>query len=262
MRHRWVRSSLAKPSVGWHALGAVWVARSRANKTPKGKYSSESRSRPSPSKDFRSPPNPPNPLKRLLIPSKSPKDPQSRQKTSDPLKISRRLPIPSKDFRSPQNPPNPGGAIAIAIAIATTNNHEPPTPPLLPFRTSHPPYNAHATQHAIPRGQESRCSGPKSPVRDRPGSGIRFLGFAQLTTSRSRLARTRHHRRQSNATPEFFGATEFRCPGPTPSDAASPVCPSRHHKAGYGQLPPGSQRMPLSRLPFQKNRHNNFITPR
>ena len=60
---------------------------------------------PPPSKDFRSPPNPPNPLKRLLIPSKSPKDPQSREKTSDPLKISRRLPIPSKDFRSPQNPP-------------------------------------------------------------------------------------------------------------------------------------------------------------
>ena len=142
----------------------------------------------------------------------------------------------------------PGGA----IAIATTNNHEPPTPPLLPFRTSHPPYNAHATQHAIPRGRELRCSGPKSPGRDRPGSGIRFWGFAQLTTSRSRLARARHHRRQSNATPEFFGATEFRCPGPTPSDAASPVCPSRHHKAGYGQLPPGSQRMPLSRLPFFK----------
>ena len=79
-----------------------------------------------------------------------------------------------------------------------------------------------------------------------------FWGFAQLTTSRSRLARTRHHRRQSNITPEFCGITEFRCPGPTPSDAASPVCPSRHHKAGYGQLPSGSQRTPLSRLPFKR----------
>ena len=199
---------------------------------------------------------------KLPIPSKSSN--KSPQKTSDPLKIPQRPPIPSKDFRSPQNfpkTPNPLKRLPIpsksskpggAIAIATTNNHEPPTPPLLPFRTSHPPYNAHATQHAIPRGRELRCSGPKSPGRDRPGSGIRFLGFAQLTTSRSRLARTRHHRRQSNATPEFFGATEFRCPGPTPSDAASPVCPSRHHKAGYGQLPPGSQRMPLSRLPFFK----------
>ena len=77
----------------------------------------------------------------------------------------------------------------------TANDHEPPTPPFLLFRTSHPPYNTHATQHAIPRGRELRCSGPKSPGRDRPGSGIRFLGFAQLTTSRSRLARTRHHRR-------------------------------------------------------------------
>ena len=108
-------------------------------------------------------------------------------------------------------------------AIATTNDHEPPTPPLLLFRTSHPPYNTHVTQHAIPGGQESRCSGPKLPVRDRPGSDTRFWGFAQLTASRSRLARTRHHRRQSHVTPEFCGVIEFRCPGPTPSDAASSV---------------------------------------
>ena len=92
-------------------------------------------------------------------------------------------------------------------------------------------------------------------------------GFAQLTTSRSRLARTRHHRRQSSVTSEFGDVTEFRCPGPTPSDAASPVCPSRHHKAGYGQLPPGSQRMPLSRLPFKRtattisSHHDMHITP-
>ena len=153
-------------------------------------------------------------------------------------------------------------------AIATTNDHEPPTPPILLFRTSHPPYNTHATQHATTGGQESRCSGsgPKSPVRDRPGSGTRLLGFAQLTTSRSRLARTRHHRRQSSATPELCGVIEFRCPGPTPSDVASPVCPNRHHKAGYGQLPPGSQRMPLSRLPFKRtattisSHHDTHIT--
>ena len=31
-----------------------------------------------------------------------------------------------------------------------------------------------------------------------------------------------------------------------------PVCPSRHHKAGYSQLSPGSQRTPLSRLPFKR----------
>ena len=54
-------------------------------------------------------------------------------------------------------------------------------------------------------------------------------------------------------TPEFCGVAERRCPGPTPSDVASPVCPSRHHKAGYGgQLPTGLQRMPLSRLPFKR----------
>ena len=40
----------------------------------------------------------------------------------------------------------------------------------------------------------------------------------------------------------FFDVTEFWCPGPTPSDAASPVCPSRHHTAGYGQLLPGLHR--------------------
>ena len=43
MRRGRVGSSLAKPPVGWHALGAVRVARSRANQTPKAKYSSESR---------------------------------------------------------------------------------------------------------------------------------------------------------------------------------------------------------------------------
>ena len=43
MRRGRVGSSLAKPPVGWNALGGERVARSRANKKPKGKYSGESR---------------------------------------------------------------------------------------------------------------------------------------------------------------------------------------------------------------------------
>ena len=87
------------------------------------------------------------------------------------------------------------------------------------------------------------------------------MGFAQLTTSRSRLARTRHHRRQSSVTSEFGDVTEFRCPGPTPSDAASPVCPSRHHAAGYGQLPPGLQRVQHDFHPITMcTSHHHIIT--
>ena len=104
-----------------------------------------------------------------------------------------------------------------------------------------------ATQHAaIPGGGRSRYSGPnesRSADGQTPGTGTLRMGFAQLTTSRSRLARARHHRRQSSVTSESGDVTEFRCPGPTPSDAASPVCPSRHHAAGYGQLPPSLQRV-------------------
>ena len=133
--------------------------------------------------------------------------------------------------------------------IATTDGHKPPTPHLPFFRTSHPPNNTDATQHAaIPGG---RGGGPRSwysgPHESRSADGqaqaarahLLRVGFAQLTTSQSRLARTRHHRWQSRAILEFCDVAEFRCPGPTPSDdAASPVCPSRHHAAGYGQLPP------------------------
>ena len=145
--------------------------------------------------------------------------------------------------------------------IATTDDHKPPTPPLLLFGPPTHPTTQTPHKHAIPGGQESRCSGPKSPVRDRPGSGTRFLGFAQLTTSRSRLARTRHHRRQSSVTSEFGDVTEFRCPGPTPSDAASPVCPSRHHAAGYGQLPPGLQRVQQDFHPITMcTSHHHIIT--
>ena len=196
--------------------------------------------------------------------------------TSDPLKISQRPPIPSKDFRSSQNfpkTPNPLKRLPIpsksskpggAIAIATTNDHEPPTPPLLPFRTSHPPYNTHATQHAIPRGQESRCSGPKSPVRDRPGSGIRFLGFAQLTTSRSRLARARHaspptavqrhtrilwRHRIPVPRPNAERRSLARVPEPTPQGRLRPITPRFAKNASL-------------EASLQKNRHNNFITPR
>jgi hypothetical protein len=35
------------------------------------------------------------------------------------------------------------------------------------------------------------------------------------------------------------------------------VCPSRHHKAGYGQLSPRFARRALSSPPPQKNRHSN-----
>ena len=94
------------------------------------------------------------------------------------------------------------------------------------------------------------------------GTGTLRMGFAQLTTSRSRLARTRHHRRQSSVTSEFGDITEFRCPGPTPSDAASPVCPSRHHAAGYGQLPPGLQRVQHDFHPITMmcTSHHHIIT--
>jgi len=118
--------------------------------------------------------------------------------------------------------------------MATSRRH----PLFLFFWTSYPPNYTDATQHAAtPGGLRSRYSGPnesRSADGQAPGTGTRRMGFAQLTTSRSRLARTRHHRRQSSATPEFGDVTEFWCPGPTPSDAASPVCPSRHHAAGYG----------------------------
>ena len=69
------------------------------------------------------------------------------------------------------------------------------------------------------------------------------------------------HRRQSSATSEFGDVTEFRCPGPTPSDAASPVCPSRHHAAGYGQLPPGLQRVQQDFHPITMcTSHHHIIT--
>ena len=92
------------------------------------------------------------------------------------------------------------------------------TPSSFLFRTSHPPNNTDATQHAaIPGGARSRYSGPnesRSADGQAPGTGTLRMGFAQLTTSRSRLARTRHHRRQSSATSEFCGVTEIRCPEP------------------------------------------------
>ena len=40
---------------------------------------------------------------------------------------------------------------------------------------------------------------------------------------------------------EICATIEFWCPCPKSSDATSPVCPSRHHKAGYGRLPLGLQ---------------------
>ena len=139
------------------------------------------------------------------------------------------------------------------------------TPSSFFFRTSHPPNYTDATQHAaIPGGPRSRYSGPnerRSADGQTPGTGTLRMGFAQLTTSRSRLARTRHHRRQSSATSEFGDVTEFRCPGPTPSDAASPVCPSRHHAAGYGQLPPGLQRVQHDFHPITMcTSHHHIIT--
>ena len=122
--------------------------------------------------------------------------------------------------------------------MATSRRH----PFFLLYRTSHPPNYTDVTQHAAtPGGSRSRYSGPnerRSADGQAPGTGTLRMGFAQFTTSRSRLARTRHHRRQSSITSEFGDVIEFRRPGPTPSDAASPVCPSRHHTAGYGQFPP------------------------
>ena len=127
----------------------------------------------------------------------------------------------------------------------------PPTRP-----TTQTPHN---TQQ--PRGgARSRYSGPnesRSADGQTPGTGTLRMGFAQLTTSRSRLARTRHHRKVVHVTPESCGVTEFGCPGPTPSDAASPVCPSRHHAAGYGQFPPRFAES-ATRL---SSHHDVLITP-
>ena len=50
------------------------------------------------------------------------------------------------------------------------------------FRTSHPPYTTTPHNTRSRGGQESRYSGLKSPVRDRPGSGTRF--FWVLRSSR------------------------------------------------------------------------------
>ena len=52
-------------------------------------------------------------------------------------------------------------------------------------------------------GAKSRYSGPnesRSADGHAPGTGALRMGFAQLTSSRSRLARARHHRRQSSVT--------------------------------------------------------------
>ena len=162
-------------------------------------------------------------------------------------------------------------------AIATTNDHEPPTPPLIFFfgpPTRPATYNTHATQHATPgaRGVKNRGA-PDQNHRFATATGLArahgFLGFC-ATHDKPEPARedappptavqrhTRILRRHGIPVP--------RCPGPTPSDAASPVCPSRHHKAGYGQLPTGSQRTPLSRLPFKRtatavsSHHDMYIT--
>ena len=119
------------------------------------------------------------------------------------------------------------------------------------FFSDLPPAQQHSSDatHNMQRsrgGPRLRYSGPNES-RGADGqdqsTGTLRVGFAQLTTNRSRLARARHHQRQSSVTSEWYDAAEFRCPGPTPSDAASPVCPSRHHAAGYGQLPPGLQRV-------------------
>ena len=150
----------------------------------KGKIFKRIKARVLPSKDFRSPPNPPNPLKRLLIPSKSPKDPQSPQKTSDPLKISRRLSIPSKDFRSPQNPPNPAAPSPSRPRIITSRRH-----PLfflfgLPTRpTTHTPHNTRS------RGVEN-CGAPDQNRRVATGLA-RAYGFWVLRSSRQAGAGSR-----------------------------------------------------------------------
>jgi len=145
MRYGRVGSSSAKPQVGLHALGAVRVARSRASEQDtKGEIFK--RIKVLPSKDFRSPPNPPKSPRKTSDPLKSSKDPQSPQKTSDPLKILRRLPIPnplkpSKHFRSPQNPPNPAAPSRPRMITSRRRNplfffFGPPTRP-----TTHTPHN-------------------------------------------------------------------------------------------------------------------------
>ena len=98
--------------------------------------------------------------------------------------------------------------------MATSRRH-----PLFPFfRTSHPPNYTDATQHAAtPGGPRSRYSGPsesRSANGQTPGTGTLRMGFAQLTTSRSRLARARHHRRQSSVTSEFCDLRCHRIPVP------------------------------------------------
>ena len=214
-----------------------------------------------PSKDFRSPPNPPNPLKRLLIPSKSPKDPQSREKTSDPLKISRRLPIPSKDFRSPQNPPNPAAPSPSRPRIITSRRH-----PLfflfgLPTRpTTHTPHNTRS------RGVEN-CGAPDQNRRVATGLA-RAYGFWVLRSSRQAGAGSRgrvtaspptavqRHTRilwrrripvpRSNAERRSLA----RVPEPTPQGRLRPITPRFAKNAS------------LEASLLQKNRHNNFITPR
>ena len=133
--------------------------------------------------------------------------------------------------------------------IATTDDHKPPTrsssfsdlPPALKHRR-HTTRNLGGYSIAVLRN--------KIAVSRPAWLGHAAFGFcAAHEPSRTRLARTRHHRRQSSIIPEFWGVAEFRCPGPTPSNAASPVFPSRHHTAGYGQLPPGPR--------FAKNARGN-----
>ena len=149
-----------------------------------------------------------------------------------------------------------GAYASSLIMVSCVRNHSreaaaaPPRPQMATSRR-HPlflffgPPTPNDTQQSR-RGAKPRYSGPnesRSADGHAPGTGTLRMGFAQLTASRSRLARTRHHRRQSSVTSEFGDVAEFWCTGPTPSDAASPVCPSRHHAAGYGQSLPGLQRV-------------------
>ena len=146
--------------------------------------------------------------------------------------------------------------------IATTDGHKPPTPPL--FFSDLPPAQQHR-RHTPRNPAGSKIAvlrAKRKPERGRPVTRRGHTRFGVLRSSRqvgSRLARARHQRRQSSATSEFCDITEFRCPDPTPSDAASPV--SRVPKpTPHGRLQPITPVCRECNTAFIPSRYAHHIT--
>ena len=172
MRYGRVGSSPAKPQVGWHALGAVRVARSQSEQDTKGEIFKRIKVSPQrlpiPSESSKS-------LERLPIPSKSPKTPN-----------------PPKDFRSPQNPPKtPNPLKTLPIPSKSSNPAAPSRPRMITSRRRHPLFfffgpptrpTTHTPHNTRSRGVKNRGA-PDQNHRFATGLA-RAYGFGVLRSSR------------------------------------------------------------------------------